>query len=335
MVPFTLTGSIPANGAINIPNKQPVTLTFSQPVDSSTVSSGITVSSNLGTLPPYATSVSGNNVVFNPNPMTGTGWPGSANISFTPNSNLKSTDGATWNATGVNPTFTTAPGFTLTGSMPANNATNVPEAQPVTLTFSNAVNSSTVSSGITVSTNSGTLPSYATSVSGNNVVIDPSPMMGTGWPLGADVSFNPNSNLLDIYGNLYLPAGPLANGIKFTTTQNATTFTFLKSIPANNGSLFYSNPIVFEYSLNVDPSTIWNGFTAQIYSGMQWWSNPLSCTQDPSNFKKVNCRNGLMGGSWESGHQYKIEQKTSLKSCPTVGGLPLSNPQTIYVNIYY
>ncbi len=137
--PPTVTAESPASGATNVALASSVSATFSEPVQSSTISFSLTPSGGS----PVAASVS-----YNSSTQTATLTPSSA-LAYT-TTYTASVSGAVsiWGGAMTGPfswSFTSAPNWpTVTSETPAESTLEVPLASPITATFNQAVQSSTI-----------------------------------------------------------------------------------------------------------------------------------------------------------------------------------------------
>ncbi|MEN3001977.1 MAG: Ig-like domain-containing protein [Armatimonadota bacterium] len=212
--PLNLVSSVPAANATNVPINTTITLTFDQPLDST---STIAVSSASGAVAGTIT-IAGATITFTPSA------PLAYNTVYTVDfANVRSALGAPPAGT-TTFTFTTQPPppLNLVSSSPAANATNVPISTAITLTFDQNLDST---STITVSSASGSVAGTIT-ITGATLTFTPSA------PLAFNTTYTVDfSNVRSVLG------APPAGATTFTfTTQPPQTINLISSTPAPNAT---------------------------------------------------------------------------------------------------
>ena len=265
---------LPANGATGVPTSTGVTLTFSEPLDATTVN-GTTI-----TLKNTATS----SVIAGVVGYTA----GSTLVTFTPNVPLANGTGYTVTvSTGVTDvagnalvapftsTFTTQPALdntapTIVSVSPANGTTAPPNTK-VYVTFSEpmdptTINNTTTNVTLKVTSSSAAVPGTVTYNAAQNMAIfSPTSALApsTGYTLTV------TTGVKDVAGNA-LAAGTVPNPSTFTTTAGADAVapTVTAVSPTNGASgVAVNSAVAVTFSEAMDPTTI-NGttFTVKVTS---------------------------------------------------------------------
>jgi len=197
--------TVPADGANNVPLDQSIIVTFSEPMNTATVTCLIVPSITL------ASSWSGGNTVLTLSHVA----LFAASTTYTVTCSGQDLDGNSLIAGPVpNPwTFTTVAGGVppeINSTVPPDGATNVPLNQILTVTFSEPMNTGTVSCS--------TIPSvtFTSSWSGGNTILT----LNHVAPFTPSTSYTVTCSGQDVDGNS-LVSGPVPNPWSFTTTAGA------------------------------------------------------------------------------------------------------------------
>jgi len=140
--PPTVVSTVPANGAVNVAESTTVTATFSVPMDATTINTTtFTLTGPGATVVTGSVNYAGNIATFTPGVLL------AASTLYTATITTGAKD-ATRAALAANFvwTFTTAPAPTVTSTVPASGATNVPLNQKITATFSIPMTAATITS---------------------------------------------------------------------------------------------------------------------------------------------------------------------------------------------
>jgi methionine-rich copper-binding protein CopC len=256
--PPTVTSVVPANGATNVAPNATVQVTFSEPMDASTITTTNIVLRNTGTsavVPATVTYNAATNVAtLTPNgPLSN-----STGYTLTVTTGVKDAAGnalatqftSQFNTAGI--ADTTAP--TITARNPAPNATNVATNTTVTVTFSEPMDSTTINS--------------------TNFKLAPTPTPGA--PVAATVTYNAATNTATL-----TPTSPLGSSVNYTATvttgvkdvagnalasQSTWTFTtiadttaptVLTTNPVNGATnVAVNSTITVTFSEDMDPTTL-------------------------------------------------------------------------------
>ena len=249
----TVTSTVPANGAINVLVGQPISATFSEAMNSATITAPGTFTVSVAGVGGAA--VSG----------TVTYAAASNTATFTPTSNLLGSTAytATVNTAAQNPAgnslaassvwaFTTAAVPTVLSTTPANGAINVPVTQKITATFSLPMNAATVTASGTFTVavagpGGAAVPGTVTYVAGTNTA-----------------TFSPTSNLLASTAYTAtintaaqsVPGNSLAANSVWSFTTAAIP-TVISTSPANGATNVPLNQkIIANFSIAMNPATI-------------------------------------------------------------------------------
>ena len=195
----TVTSATPANGATAVPHNTTISATFSESMASATLTtSSVTLVRTGGTAVSGTVGVSGNSVTFTPS----TALVGSA--SYTATITTAATDiagnplaaNSVWSFTTAAAADTTAP--SIIGNTPANGATNVPGSTVATVSFSEPMNTATLTTAsFYLSQTGGTVISGAVTVSGNTATFTPTTALAVGTRYTATVT----AAVKDLAGN--------------------------------------------------------------------------------------------------------------------------------------
>ena len=202
--PPTVSLTSPANGAADVAVNTSITSTFSETMDSSTITTAIfTVSTGGGNISGTVT-YSGTIATFEPssNLKYGTTYTATITIGVKDSAGNSMGSDYTWSFTTVEESDTTPPSVSLT--IPADGATDVPINATVTATFSEEIDSSTIN------TSTFTVSKGGYGISGS---------MSYG---GTTATFTPSSNL------------------EYSATYTATITTAVKDLAGNSMSSNYS-----------------------------------------------------------------------------------------------
>jgi hypothetical protein len=255
-----VTSTIPANGATGVPLNQKISATFSEPMNSTTITAAtFTVTG------PGGTSVAG----------AVTYVAGSNTAIFTPTANLTAstvytatiTTGATsalGNALAANFVWTFTTGATVRTSAPTiistspvNGATAVPINHSVSAIFSTAMNAATINSTTFTVTGPGATPVSGTvtyAAGSNAALFTPTANLAPSTTFTATVT----NGAQDLAGNTLGP-GAVPNPWTFTTgtTTSTTAPTITLTNPANGATAVQLNATVnATFSEAMDPTTL-------------------------------------------------------------------------------
>lgn len=272
----------PANGATNVPLNTAVTLTFDEPIDPASVTSGTFTVSTGGNPIQGTVTVSGSNVVFQPaadlapnSTYVGTLTPGVTDMAG--NAMAK---GYTWSFQTAAAADTTPP--TVSGTTPpspADGAVDVPVDTPIVLTFSEPIAASSVTSGTFTLSAGGTTVTGSITVQGSTITFQPQTALDfstaytatasagitdlAGNPLGSPYSWSfttaaaPDTTPPTVSGAT--PPSP-ADGSVDVATNTAVTITF--SEPMAAASFTSATFFLGTGGSNVSGSISVNGATA-------------------------------------------------------------------------
>lgn len=253
--PPVITSVTPTNGATNLGLNTTVTLTFSKPLNPSTVNtSTLNLFNGTTRLNPSVSLSSDYEVV-----TMSYGLPNNATITVVATSGVQDLAGnalANFSSTFTTVQVTSGTRPQVTGERPGSNASSIPAGSPVVLFISEALNPSTVNSALNVSQN-GTLVAGTIALSGNNQVVTFTP--SAPFTAGAYVQVFFASTATDTFGN------PLYNfEYSFTVAPPVSTTTppvISATVPFNgagNGSTGVPTnaPIDIEFSKPINPATV-------------------------------------------------------------------------------
>ncbi len=260
----TVTGESPASGATNVAVSTTATATFSEAVQSSTIS--FTLNNSSGSS--VAASVSYNSATY-----TATLTPSSA-LAY--NTTYTATVSSGENSAGVPMSSSFTWSFTtdaappsVTSESPASGATGVAVSSPVTATFNEAVQSSTIS--FTLTNSAGTSVPAAVSYNSSNytVTLTPSSALAYGTTYTATVS-----GARDTAGD------PMSGPVTWSFTTDAAQPAVASYTPASGAiGVAVSSPVTATFNEAVQSSTI--SFTLTNSAGT---SVPAAVSYNSSNY---------------------------------------------------
>lgn len=255
--PPTVTATINANGATNVPISTKVGATFSEPMDPSTFTT-TTFTLKLGSaLIPGTVSYSGVSAVFKPASNLAVSTTYTATITTGVKDlagNARASD-YSWNWTTAAATDTTAP--TVTGTIHSNGATNVTTRTKVGATFSEAMDPLTITNAnFTLKDAAGTEVAGTVSYSGVNALFIPLSNLAPDTRYTVTVKGGVGE-VTDLTGN------PMASDFVISWTTGAaadtTAPTVALTVPANAATGVLTNSkITATFSEPMDPLTITN-----------------------------------------------------------------------------
>jgi hypothetical protein len=249
--PPSVLSTTPGNGAGAVAINSPISATFSKAIVPSSVIftvNGVAgaVTYNSGT---YTATFTPSTLLANSTTYTAT-----INAGVTDLAGNASTSSTVW-------TFTTAPAPTVLSTAPSDGATNVSVSNPITVTFSTAMDATTVtSSTFTIQGVTGTV-SYNSLT--QSAIFTPSSVLSNNSTYSASIG----TGVKDLTG----AALTAPYSWSFTTTANADTTppTVVSTSPANGSAgIDINSPITVTFSEAMDPTTIDNTtFTVNGVSG--------------------------------------------------------------------
>jgi YD repeat-containing protein len=247
--PPVVTSVTPTNGSTNLGLNTVVSLTFSKPLNPSTISNNTFALFN-------GTQRLGISVGYAQDQRTVTlsaGLPNGATITVVATSGVMDLDG---NAlTDFQSTFTTVQVSngtrpSIIGQRPGNGTTQIPVISPVTLFVNRSLDPTTIASAFHVSEN-GVLKTGSVQLSANGQSIDFLPAVQ--FANNAYIQVFIDSTALDTFGHAL-------NGYQgaFTTAQDLTTTapTITRTTPGNSTTPSSNPAIEIEFSKPLDPSTV-------------------------------------------------------------------------------
>jgi ketosteroid isomerase-like protein len=242
-VPPTVVSTIPANGATAVAVNAQISAIFSRAMDPATITSATFTLAGPGTTPVAGTvSYTGTAAAFTPTAVLATSTLYTATIT----TGAKDPTGAALAANFVW-TFTTAAPPTVVSTIPVNAATAVAVNTAISATFSEAMNSATITSVTFTLTGPGATPvGGVVTYSGTIATFTPSALLATGTLFTATITTGAKD-----------PTGAaLAANFTWTFTT-AVPPTVVSTIPANGASAVAVNtPISGTFSHAMDPATI-------------------------------------------------------------------------------
>jgi len=264
------TGSIPSvistnpfNGASNVPINQKITATFSEAMNSTTVTAAATftlaVTTGGAAVPGTVTYVAATNTAtFAPttNLLPSTQYTATITTAAQSAAGNALASNHVWSFTTGKTADSTAPTVTLT--IPASGATAVPTNQKITATFSKPMDSATVVAAgtftVAVAGVGGAAVPGTVSYAGSTAVFTPTANLTASTQFTATIT----SAAKDLSGNA-LAAGPVPNPWSFTTgtTTDTTAPTITLTNPANAATNVLLNTTVSAtFSKAMDPVAI-------------------------------------------------------------------------------
>ena len=249
--PFTVTSTVPANGADGVPINQVLSATFSQAVNCATIittgaAPTFTLKGPAGAVAVTLTSCSASTATFTPaNPLTS-----NASYSATLTTGVQDSLGDPLLSNYVW-SFATAPLPIVISTVPTNGATGVPVNQVLTATFSEAMNCATIAS-----------PATTFTLAGPGVT----PVTGAVNCLGTSATFTLTSGTLLAANTLYtatistaaknLGGGALASNYVWTFTTELPPIV-TSTVPINGAvNVPFSQVLTATFSEGMNCSTI-------------------------------------------------------------------------------
>lgn len=276
----------PAMGLINIPRNTPVTVSFSRPVDPTSITTS-TFAFTQGTTPVAGSFLfSFGNSVVTLQPAATLAATTAYTLSLT--QGIKSLDGVPLDGPFFG-SFTTGTGTdtvppTVTIS-PANGATNVPYNTTILLTFSKPINPNTVNPSTVLVTSQGQ-PVAGTITFGQQntfaVFTPAAPFFPT-----SSVTVTVTGQVTDVAGNALLGAGGVGTSVTGTFTTGSTADRLppivLQTVPASGATgISVNTSLSVTFSKSVNPLTI-TPTTVQVTSS----GTPIAGTFAFANFNQI------------------------------------------------
>jgi len=277
--PSLVLPATPAAGEQNVSVNHAISVTFSEPVDPSTIQFILQQSSNGANIPVNSIEYTGVTAIFTPLNILAQNTQYTATISAGVQdlAGNTMTSGYSWTFTTGMIQDSTAP-VVVAPTMPAAGDSNVSIHPVLSITFSEPVKPSTI--GFTLTRNS------------DNAVIMLNPMDYTGTTAiftavnslaaGTTYTATVNAGVQDLAGN------PMSAGYTwmFTTAQDVTAPTIvLPTFPANNATVGVNTPIIVTFSEAMDPLSIIS--PAQTFVLLDASAASITCTQTYSGTTAV------------------------------------------------
>jgi len=243
---LSVTSTVPTNGATGVPVNQQLSATFGEALNCATVSATtFTVAGPGGTAVAGTVGCSGSTATFTPTALLAP----AATYTATLTTGITDTEG---DPLGSNYgwSFATAPAPTVIATVPANNATGVLVTQPISATFSQAMNCATITStSFTVAGPSGTPVAGTISCAGSGATLTPSSNLAVNTVYTATIT----TAVANTAG-----AHLAANYVwTFKTGPPPITPQVIATIPANNATGVPTNQkISATFNEAMDPATI-------------------------------------------------------------------------------
>jgi hypothetical protein len=257
----SVVSTVPANGATAIAVNTPISATFSQAMDPTTISTATFILTGPGATPVSGTVThAGTTATFTLTTVLTTSTLYTATIT----TSAKNPAGVALAANYVW-TFTTAPPAMIVSTIPANAATAVAVNTPISATFSEAMNSATINAATFTLTGPGaTSVAGVVTYSGTIATFTPSALLATGTLFTATITTGAKD-----------PGGAaLAANFEWTFTTVVPP-TVVSTVPANGASgVPVNTPISGTFSRAMDPTTI----TAATFTVLGPGATPVSGT---------------------------------------------------------
>jgi methionine-rich copper-binding protein CopC len=274
----TVVSTTPANNASDVAVNAPLTVTFSQAMNPTTTDAAFTFAG--GTFPgatgAWSTDGKTVTITWKANLSPGASYTVGFAKTATSTTGVALAAAYSWKFTTA-ATGSAAP--TVVSTVPANNATGVAVNAPITVTFSEAMNSTTLGPAFTVTGGAFSGASGALSTNGEILTLTPSASLSPGASYTVTVATTATST-----GGLPLAA---AYSWTFTTAASATPPTVVSTTPANNAtSVAVTTPIKVTFSEAMNQTTTADAFTAAggTWPGAStaWSTNGKTATITPS-----------------------------------------------------
>lgn len=284
-VPPTVVTVSPANGATGVATNTVVNITFSEAMDATTINAtnikfnvtgGVAVA---GTVSYNATTNTATFTQTTPPLAAGTGY------TVTVTTGVKDVAGNTM-ASQFTSTFTTvAPDTTpptVTAVSPPNGATNVAVGTAVNITFSEAMDATTITTANITLKNSSTLAPVAGSVSYNATTHVATFTPTVALALGTGYTVTVTTGVKDVAGNAL--ASPFTSTFTTIAAPDTTAPTVTTTTPADGATgVAISTPITATFSEAMDPTTITTA-TFSVKTTTGGTNVPGSVSYNPSTF---------------------------------------------------
>jgi endonuclease I/methionine-rich copper-binding protein CopC len=266
--PPQISSTVPTNNATNVAPGTNITVNFSEPVN--TGASWIALNCSVSGSVPLSESGSGNQRVLDPIPTLAFGESCTANITASAVQDLDGTPDTLVGSTSFQFTAIADNPPTLSSSVPANGATNVPLASNIQIVFSEPVNVS----GAWYSVQCTAGGNIAATVSGTGATrtLDPAVNLTALDP--CTVTLQP-SLIVDLDG----VANPLSGAASFSFTTGASASNYYASVDATNATTLRSTLHVL-----IDDHTAYP-YTSS--TGTDVWDILESAEENPANPNQV------------------------------------------------
>ena len=252
----------PTNNAVNVPLDKVVSATFSEPMNSATITNTSFVIRNGATIISGSISYSGSTATFTPDvPFTsGTLYTGTITTGAKNLLGVSLTSDYVW-------TFTTLTGIVpiVISTDPANNAIQVPLNKTITATFNVNMDPATINNATFIVKNGATLISGIVTYAGTTASFDPTENLIAGVTYTASITNAVKS----------LTGTPMQETYMWTfSTGVVLAPTVISTDPANDAvNVSLNKTITATFSVPMDPTTI-NGSTFTLFRG----TTPISGT---------------------------------------------------------
>ena len=241
--PATVVSTVPANGAIGVAVNTTISATFSQAMNPATINAATFTLTGPGATPVAGTvTFAGTTAIFTPTTILATGTVFTATIT----TGAKNLTGVPLAANFVW-TFTTASPPTVISTVPVNGSTTVPVNTPISATFSEAMNATTINSATFTLTGPGATPVAATvTFAGTTATFTPTTTLATSTLYMATIT----TGAKDLTG-----AALAANFVwTFTTAPPPTVISTIPVIGATGVAVDTTVSATFREAMN--PATI-------------------------------------------------------------------------------
>lgn len=324
--PPTVTSVTPTNGSTNLGLNTTVTLTFSEPLNPSTVNTGtFNLFNGTSRLNPSISLSSDYEVV-----TMSTGLPNNATITVVATSGVQDLSGnplANFSSTFTTVQLTSGTRPSVVGYRPGANASQVPANSPITLFVNEALNPSTVNGALNVSQN-GAIVAGTIALSGGNQVVQFTPSA----PLtpGAYVQVFFSTAATDTFGNAlnnFAYSFTVAPAPSTTTAPIVTAITPYngQGNPSTNNPVPTNSPIDIEFSNPLNSSTVNSTNFVLAFCGTNGQVVNTTVTLRTSNIVRIQPTSVLFSNFTNPG--YCITVATGVKD---VNGNALANAFSSY-----
>ena len=323
----TVTSVTPVNNSTNLGLNTSVTLTFSKPLNPSTVNNSTFNLFNGTTRMNPGVSLSSDYQVV----TMSIGLPNNAKITVVATSGVQDLAGnhlADFSSGFTTVQLTSGTRPSVTGERPGTNASSVPAGSPIVLFVNEALNPSTVNTALNVSQN-GVLVAGTIALSGNNQVIEFTP--SAPFTAGAYVQVFLSTAATDTFGNAL-------NNFQYSFTVapdiSASAPVITSTVPYNgagNGSYgAYTGvptnaPIDIQFSQPIDPTTVNTTNFVLAFCGTNGQLVPTTVTLRTPNIVRITPTSVLFPNFTNPGYCYTVS--TSVKG---TNGIALANTLSNY-----